>query len=133
MAIAIESNGLSRAGWVVTGLVTLFLVFDGGTKVLQVAPVLEASARVGLGAHQILVIGMLLLACTTLYAVPRTRVVGAILLTGYLGGAVATHLRAGSPLFETVFPIGFGALAWLGLVLRDPPLLATILRRRLAT
>ncbi len=127
--VATASKTRVRTGWGVTGLVIAFLVFDGGTKVLQVAPVLEASARVGLGAGQVPVIGTILLACTVLYAVPRTRILGAILLTGYLGGAVATHLRAGSPLFETVFPVGFGALAWLGLVLRDPRLVSTIVAR----
>jgi hypothetical protein len=114
-------------GWVVTGVVTAFLIFDGVTKVLQVTPVLEASARIGLGSDQIFVIGTILLVCTALYVVPRTRILGAILLTGYLGGAVATHLRADSSLFETIFPIGFGALAWLGLALRNPRLTATIL------
>src|SRR5688572_29795262 len=93
-------------GWVVTGVVTAFLIFDGVTKVLQVTPVLEASARIGLGSDQIFVIGTILLVCTALYVVPRTRILGAILLTGYLGGAVATHLRADSSLFETIFPIG---------------------------
>ena len=130
MATATASKGLVRAGRIVSGLVTAFLVFDGVTKVLQVTPVLEASARLGLGPEPIFVIGAILLACTALYAAPHTRVLGAILLTGYLGGAVATHLRAGSSLFETVFPIGFGALAWLGLALRDPHSIATILPRR---
>jgi hypothetical protein len=119
-----------RAGWVLTALVTAFLIFDGATKVLQVTPVLEASARVGFDPGRILVVGAILLACTAFYVAPPTRVLGAILLTGYLGGAVATHLRAGSSLFETVFPIGFGAVAWLGLVLRDPALLWAMRVRR---
>ena len=130
MATATASKGLVRAGWVVTGLVMAFLVFDASTKLLQVEPVLEASARVGLSPAQIFVIGAILLSCTALYATPRTRVVGAILLTGYLGGAVATHLRAESSLFETVFPIGFGALAWIGIVLRDPDIIRTVITRR---
>lgn len=128
MATATASNGRTRAGWIVTALVTAFLLFDGATKVLQVQPVLDASAKVGLDPGQVFVVGALLLVCLIPYVVPRTRVLGAVLLTGYLGGAVATHLRAGSSIFETVFPIGFGALAWLGLALRDPTLVASVLR-----
>ena len=119
---------MQRAGWFVSGLVVLFLVFDGGTKVLRVAPVLEACERFGIGPGKVAAIGALLLACTALYALPRTTVVGAILLTAFLGGAVATHVVGGSGWFETVFAIGFGGLVWLGLVLRDPDLLRTILR-----
>jgi hypothetical protein len=130
MATTTASGNRIRAGWGLTALVTAFLVFDGGTKVLQVAPVLEASARVGLGPGQVLAIGVILLACTVLYATPRTRILGAILLTGYLGGAVAIHVRAGSGLFETVFPIGVGGLAWLALVVRDVRLLEIVLPRR---
>ena len=127
MATTTTSNGRARAGWIVTALITAFLVFDGVTKVLQVEPVLVASAKVGLDPRQVFVVGAILLGCTALFLTPRTRILGAILLTGYLGGAVATHFRAGSSLFETVFPIAFGALAWLGLVLRDPGLVATVL------
>lgn len=129
MATTTASSGRVRAGWIVTGLVTAFLLFDGITKVLQIQPVLEASAKVGLDPQRVFVIGTILVACTALYVAPRTRVLGAILVTGYLGGAVATHLRAGSSLFETVFPIGFGALAWLGIALRDPGIISTIVRR----
>jgi hypothetical protein len=115
------------AGWIVSGLVILFLLFDGGTKVLKVAPVLQACERLGLGSNAVLGIGTVLLACTALYAIPRTAVLGAILLTAFLGGAVATHVRGGSGVFEITFAIAFGGLAWLGLVLRDPRLLWTIL------
>lgn len=123
-----SSSSLFWIGWVVTGLVTAFLIFDGGTKVLRVAPVMEACARFGLDASTVVAIGVVLLVCTTLYAVPRTTVLGGILLTGFLGGAVATHVRAGSSLFETVFPIGFGALAWVGIVLREPRVWSLLLR-----
>lgn len=129
MATDISRSGRARAGRVITGLVVAFLVFDGGTKVLRVTPVLEACARLGLGPERVVAIGALLLACTALYAIPRTAVLGAILVTGYLGGAVATHVRAGSSLFETVFPVGVGGLAWLGLALRDPRLVWTMLAR----
>ena len=127
MATGTASGAASWAGWVVTSLVTLFLIFDGGTKVLRVTPVLEACAKVGLAPDTVVVVGTILLACTALYVVPRTTVLGGLVLTAYLGGAVATHLRAGSSLFETVFPIGFAGLAWLGIVLREPRVLAMIL------
>lgn len=116
-------------GWSVSGLVVLFLVFDGGTKVLEVAPVLDACERLGLRAGTVAPLGALLLACTALYAVPQTAVVGALLLTAFLGGAVAIHVRGDSGWFEIAFAVGFGVLAWLGLVLRDPGLLRAILRR----
>ena len=124
-----SSSSLFWAGWAVSGLVTAFLIFDGGTKVLKVTPVLEACAKVGLDPGTVVVIGTILLACTALYVVPRTTVLGGLWLTGFLGGAVATHVRAGSSLFETVFPIGFCGLAWLGIVLREPRVLRTILLR----
>jgi DoxX-like protein len=123
-------SGRVRAGWTVTALVIAFLTFDGATKVLEVTPVMEACARLGLGPQTVVGIGTLLLVCTALYAVPKTAVLGAILLTGYLGGAVATHVRGGSGLFETVFPIGCGGLAWLGLLLREPRVLRAMVLDR---
>ena len=130
MATETSSSGMLWAGWIVSGLVILFLVFDGATKVLQVAPVLEACARLGLTPRMAFGIGAVLLVCTALYAIPQTAVLGAILLTAFLGGAVATHVRAGSGMFETAFAIGFCGLAWLGLVLREPRLLWVILLRQ---
>ena len=123
------SSGTYWAGWIVSGLVILFLVFDGGTKVLKVAPVVEACERLGLTASMAGGIGSVLLVCTALYALPQTAVLGSILLTAFLGGAVATHFRGGSGVFEIAFAIGFCGLAWLGLVLREPRLLWTILLR----
>jgi hypothetical protein len=107
------------AGRIISGLAVLFLLFDGVAKVMKVAPVLEACARLGLPQNLVVGIGTVLLACVVVYVIPRTSVLGAILLTGYLGGAVATQLRAGSPLFETLFPIIFGVLVWSGIFLRD--------------
>jgi hypothetical protein len=98
----------------------VFLIPDGIFKFIKPAPVLEAFAHVGWSMSLANTLGILLLACTALYAFPRTSILGAILLTGYLGGAVATHLRAGDPLFSHVlFPTYLGALLWLGLYLRD--------------
>jgi hypothetical protein len=125
-----SSRGMFWAGWIVSGLVILFLVFDGGTKVLKVAPVVAACERLGLTANMAVGVGAVLLVCTALYALSQTAVLGAILLTAFLGGAVATHVRGGSGVFEIAFAIGFCGLAWLGLVLREPRLLWTILLRQ---
>lgn len=107
------------AGRILSGLIVLFLLFDSITKIMRIAPVLEATVRLGYPVHLIQGIGIVLLACAVLYVIPRTSVLGAILLTGYLGGATATQVRVSSPLFETVFPIIFGVLVWLGIFLRD--------------
>jgi len=102
-----------------TGLVVAFLVFDSVIKFIKPAPVTEAFAKLGWPVTLAATLGVICLACTVLYAIPRTAVLGAILLTGYLGGAVATHLRAGDPLFSHVlFPTYLGALLWAGLYLR---------------
>jgi len=76
------SNGMFWAGWIISGLVMLFLAFDGVTKIIKVAPVVEASEKLGIPPHTLLAIGIVLLACTTVYSIPRTAVLGAILLTG---------------------------------------------------
>lgn len=112
------------------GLVVLFLAFDGITKVLRVAPVIEACQKMGLGPDTVVGIGLLLLVCTVLYATPKTAVLGAILLTGYLGGAAATHVLARSGIFPTAFAIGFGVLVWAGMILREPRLCRWMLRRQ---
>ena len=107
-------------GRVLSGSVVLFLIPDGIVKFIKPAPVVEAFAHVGWPLSLANVLGTLLLACIALYAIPRTSILGAILLTGYLGGAVATHLRAGDPLFSHIlFPTYLGVLLWLGLYLRD--------------
>ena len=105
------------AGRVVSALVVAFLAFDGITKAMTVEPVVEATTRLGYPAGSVFGIGLTLLVCTAFYAVPRTAFLGAILLTGYLGGAVATQVRVEDPWF--LFPAFLGVLAWGGLFLRD--------------
>ncbi len=102
-----------------SALAILFLLFDGVIKVLQLAPAVEASAQLGYGAGLTLGLGVLELACIAVYLLPRTAPLGALLLTGYLGGAVATHARLGSPLFSVIFPLLLGALLWGGLAVRE--------------
>ncbi len=106
-------------GRVLSGLVVLFLLFDSAGKFMKPVQVIEACVRLGWPLNRVAVLGIILLICTVLYAIPRTSILGATLLTGYLGGAVAIHLRAGSPPFETVFPMILGLLVWAGLLLRD--------------
>ena len=121
-----SSKSARWTGRVISGLVVLFLLFDGVTKVMKVAAVLRASAQLGFSAEQIVEIGTVLLVCTILYVIPRTSVLGGILLTGYLGGATVTNLRAGNPLLQVLFPVIFGVLVWGGLFLRDEALRALI-------
>ena len=107
------------AGWVLSALPALFLLVDGVMKLMKPAVVLEATVKLGYPESVILGLGIVLLACTVLYLVPHTSALGAVLLTGYLGGAVATHVRVGDGLFPVIFPVILGALLWGGLVLRD--------------
>jgi hypothetical protein len=114
-------------GRVLTAIPILFLTFDGAGKVANVAPVREAMAQLGYPADTGVAIGIILLVCVALYAIPRTAVLGAILLTGYLGGAIATHVRVGNPLFSHIlFPIYLAAMVWGGLYLRDARLRALV-------
>jgi hypothetical protein len=117
-------------GRVLSGLPGLFLLFDGAMKLVKPAPVIEATVRLGYPESSIVGIGVALLLCTLLYLIPRTAVLGAILLTGYLGGAVATHVRVGADLFPICFPVVFGILLWAGLYLREPRLRALVPLRR---
>lgn len=118
------SNGTRWAGRIISGLPALFLLVDGAMKLVKPAPVVEATVNLGYPESVIIPIGVVLLICTILYLIPKTSVLGAILLTGYLGGAVATHVRTGESLFSIVFPVIFGVLLWLGLYLRDTRLRA---------
>jgi hypothetical protein len=120
------SPGRARlwTGRVLSALVTAFLLFDVSLKLLHPPMVVEGTAKLGFPESSILVTAILLLGSLVLHLVPRTAVLGAVLLTGYLGGAVATHLRVGDPVFShTVFPVYVGVLIWAGLVLRRPLLL----------
>jgi hypothetical protein len=102
-----------------SALPALFLLFDAGMKLVKPDFVVKATVDLGYSESVIIPLGVVLLLCTVLYLFPRTSVLGAILLTGYLGGAVATHVHHGDGPFEIVFPVIFGALLWGGLVLRD--------------
>ena len=108
------------AGRIVSALPVLFLLMDGVMKLFKPAFVVDATVKLGYTENTIVPLGIVLLAGTVLYVVPQTSVLGAILLTGYLGGAVATHVRVGDPLFSHVlFPAYLGVLIWLGLYLRE--------------
>lgn len=112
-------------------LAVLFLLMDGVMKLVKPAFVVQATVQLGYPESVIIGLGIVLLACTILYVIPPTNVFGAILLTGYLGGAIATHVRIGSPLLShTLFPVYVAALVWGGLFLRDPRLRALIPLRK---
>jgi hypothetical protein len=113
------------AGRVFSTLAVLFLLFDSIGKLLQVPPVLAGTAELGYPLSTVVPLGLILLACVVTYVFPPTSVLGAVLLTGYLGGAIATHVRVGNPLFSHVlFPIYVALFVWGGLFLRDPGLRA---------
>lgn len=119
------------AGRIVTAIPVLFLLFDAVIKFMQIAPVRESFAQLGYPERLAPIIGALALACLILYLIPRTSVLGAILLTAYLGGAVATHVRVGNPLVtHALFPTYVALLLWGGLWLRDDRLRALIPLRR---
>ncbi len=108
------------AGYIISGLMALFFLMDAVGKFIRPQAVVTATVELGYPESLILPIGIILLVCTILYLIPQTAVLGAILLTGYLGGAVATHVRIGNPLFTHILmPVFFGILVWLGLYLRD--------------
>ena len=104
-------------GRIISTLAALFMAFDCVIKLLELAPAVEATTLLGYPAHLVVVIGLIQLGCLAAYVIPRTSLLGAILLTGYLGGAVATQVRIEDPWF--LFPAFIGVLAWGGLFLRD--------------
>jgi len=120
-------------GRVLSGLVIVFLLFDGAIKLVPWPVVTETMDRIGYGSSETLArsLGIITIVCTVLYAIPPTSILGAILLTGYLGGAMASHLRIGSPLFSHIlFGFYLGLMVWGGLWLRDKSLRASIPFRR---
>lgn len=133
MQLATRTGSVSKkalwTGRILSGLPILFLLFDGVFKLVRPTPaaVVEAMNKLGYPPTLTVTIGLLLLVCVVVYIIPRTAVLGAILLTGYLGGAVATHTRVGDPLFSHVlFPVYMGLFVWGGLYFRDERLRALI-------
>jgi hypothetical protein len=121
------SKGRLWTGRIISALPALFLVMDGVMKLMKPDFVVKATVQLGYPENVIFPLGIVVLVCVILYVIPRTAVLGAILLTGYLGGAVATHARVGDPLFShTLFPIYFAILLWGGLYLREERLRALI-------
>jgi DoxX-like family len=137
MTIAIASASLSSSaapsraavwtGRILTGLVVTFLVVDAGAKLVPLAPVVEASAKLGIGPGVVRTLGVVLLVSTLLHVVRRTQLVGAVLVSAYLGGAVATHVLSGTPFW---FPIVMGVLLWIGYGLRSTQLREVVLAPR---
>ena len=133
----IPANGarISKAalwtGRILSGLSAAFCLMDGTMKIFKPKFVVDATVQMGIPESAIAGIGIALLVCAVLYAIPRPSILGAILLTGYLGGAIASHVRIGSPLFShTLFGLYLGLLLWGGLYLRDGNLRALIPFRR---
>jgi DoxX-like family len=131
MQTMVQTNPTASAalwiGRVMSGLVIAFMLLDGAMKLVPLDVVVTTSEEMGIPGNLARTLGVLGLICTALYAIPRTSIIGAILLTGYLGGAIASHLRLGDPIFtHTLFGFYLGLLAWGGLYLRDDGLRALI-------
>jgi DoxX-like family len=132
-ATASASRPARLLGRILSGLVIVFLLFDGAIKLVPWPVVTETMDKMGYGASETLArsLGIITIVCTVLYSIPPTSILGAILLTGYLGGAIASHLRIGSPLFShTLFGLYLGLMLWGGLWLRDERLHSLIPFRR---
>jgi len=114
------SRGKLWTGRILSAVAILFMLFDSITKLIKTSVVVESTVELGYGEHHIVALGVLGLAATLLYAFPRTSALGAVLLTGYFGGAIATHVRLDSPLFTHIlFPVYLGLFVWIGLGLRN--------------
>jgi len=124
------SKKMLWAGRIVSAIPALFLLLDGVMKLVRPPPVVEATVRLGYSEGVLLGLGIVLLACLAVYVIPRTSILGAILLTGYLGGAIASHLRHGDDAFPIFFPVIVGVLLWGGLFLRADRLRSLIPLRR---
>jgi hypothetical protein len=121
----VTSNLSAKRVWAARILIAvpaLFLLVDGGMKLFKPRAVVEGTLKLGYPESCIFGIGVVLLACTILYLIPRTAVLGAVLLTGYLGGAVATQVRVSAIAFNILFPVFLGCLLWAGLVARNTQL-----------
>jgi hypothetical protein len=126
-----RSKTLARVGWALSTVTVLFMLFDAGGKLLLESHVVEATTKIGYPVAAIQPIGVIALVCAILYAVPRTAILGAVLLTGFYGGAVASKVRIEDPLFSSIlFGVYFGLLAWGGLYLRDERLRTLLPWRR---
>jgi len=117
--VTLASARMIWTGRILSTVAVLFLLFDSVIHIMKPVPVVEAFNQLGLPLHLAMPLGFVELLCIIVYVLPRSRMLGAILLTGYLGGAVATHVRVGNPVFETIFPVIIGSLIWGGLYLRD--------------
>ena len=123
-------NRARWAGRILTGIAVLFLVFDMSIKLLASENAVQATGDLGWPAHHLITLGLIQLACLIVYLIPRTAPLGAVLWTGYLGGAIATHLRLDNPLFShTLFPVYIAVIIWGGLYLRDPRVRALVGRQ----
>jgi hypothetical protein len=111
-----QSKGLLWAGRIISGLVILFLLFDSVSKIAKESHSVSGTMHLGFTENAVQPIGITLLICTILYIIPRTSIIGAVLITGYLGGALAIMIRADQPAY---FPVVFGVLVWLALYLRN--------------
>ena len=118
-----SSKKMKITGWVLSILAILLLLADGFAKLIKPEPVVQATLQLGYPESTITTIGILVIICTIIYAIPRSAFFGAILLTGFLGGAIATHFRINNPLFShTLFPVYILLFIWLGLYLRSSSL-----------
>lgn len=128
-----NTQAMRRTGWILSGIVIVFMAADAGTTLFAIEPVKKAALETGYALDQMWVIGTLQLICLVLYAIPATCVFGAIILTGFLGGAITSHLRVAETLTpEMIVSLILGVLAWGGLWFRDPRLRVLVPRRVLA-
>ena len=125
--LSLPSRRSVITGRVLTGIVAVLLTLDAGIKLVGAKAAVEGSAQLGFDAQQVFVIGVIAAVCLVVYLIPRTAPIGAVLWTGYFGGAIVTHLRVNDPLFTHIlFPIYVSALIWGSLYLRDPRVRAVV-------
>src|SRR5579862_1690022 len=125
-----NSQAMRRTGWILSGIVIAFMVFDAGGTLLAIESIRKATLETGYPLGPMWLVGTLALICLVLYAIPATCVLGAIVLTAFLGGAITTHLRVAETLTpEMILSLILGVLAWGGLWLRDPRLRVLVPRR----